>query len=62
VGIVPEICLKDFKGNIRPLFFANGEPFLRSTYIMYSSQILALPQVKAFIDLIKNPQEEFSYV
>lgn len=61
-GIVPEICLKDFKGCIRPLFFANGEPLLRSTYIMYSSQILALPQVKAFIDLIKNPQEEFSYV
>ena len=61
-AIVPEICLKDFKGNIRPLSFANGEPFLRSTYIMYPSQILALPQVKAFIDLIKNPQEGFSYV
>ncbi len=61
-GIVPEICLKDFKGFIRPLFFANGEPILRSTYIMYSSQILALPQVKAFIDLIKNPQEEIPYV
>lgn len=61
-GIVPEICLKDFKGCIRPLFFANGEPLVRSTYIMFSSQILDLPQVKAFIDLIKKPQEEFSYV
>jgi len=62
-GIVPEICLKDFKGCTRPLFFANGEPLLRSTYIMYSSQILALPQVKAFIDLFRNSKEEFfSYV
>ncbi|AIF52554.1 LysR family transcriptional regulator [Pelosinus sp. UFO1] len=61
-GITPEICLKDFKGCIHPLFFANGEPLLRSTYIMYPSQSLALPQVKAFIDLLKNPQEEFPYV
>ena len=61
-AIVPEICLKDFTGYVRPLFFANGEPLIRSTYIMYSRQILALPQVKAFIDLIKNPLEEFSYV
>jgi len=61
-GIVPEICLKDFTGCVRPLFFANGEPLMRSTYIMYSSQILDLPQVRSFIDLVKNPQEEFSYV
>ncbi|MBU2703981.1 DNA-binding transcriptional LysR family regulator [Sporomusaceae bacterium BoRhaA] len=61
-GIVPKICLKDFNGCVRPLFFANGEPLIRSTYIMYSIQSLDLPQVKAFIDLIRNPQEEFSYV
>lgn len=61
-AIVPEICLKDFKGCIRPLFYTNGEPFLRSTYLMYSSQALVLPQVKAFIDLIKNAQEETPYV
>lgn len=61
-AIVPEICLNNFEGCIRPLFFANGEPFLRSTYIMYSTQALALPQVKAFIDLVKNLQEEIPYV
>lgn len=61
-AIVPEICLKDFKGCIRPLFYENGEPFLRSTYLMYSEQSLALPQVAAFIDLIKHSQEESSYV
>ncbi|SEJ28681.1 DNA-binding transcriptional regulator, LysR family [Propionispira arboris] len=61
-AIVPEICLKNFSGCVHQLFFANGEPLIRSTYIMYSSQILALPQVKAFIDLIKNSQEGFPYV
>lgn len=53
-GIVPEICLNDFNGCIRPLYFSNGEPFVRSTYIMYSENALLLPQVKAFIDLVKN--------
>ncbi len=53
-SIVPEICLKDFDGIIEPLVFENGEPFVRSTYIMYSNNVLELPQVKAFIDLLKN--------
>jgi DNA-binding transcriptional LysR family regulator len=53
-AIVPEICLKDFDGCIKPLFFANGEPLVRSTYILYSENISMLPQVKAFIDLVKN--------
>ncbi len=53
-SIVPEICLKDFDGIIEPLVFENGEPFVRSTYIMYNSNVLELPQVKAFIDLLKN--------
>lgn len=53
-AIVPEICLKDFDGCIRPLFFANGEPFVRSTYILFSENASMLPQVKAFIDLVRN--------
>lgn len=60
-AIVPEICLKNFSGCIRPLFFKNGEPFLRSTYVMYSGQTLALPQIKAFIDLLKTSREESSH-
>ena len=53
-GIVPEICLEGFPGSIRPLYFANGEPLLRSTYIMYPEQALELPQAKAFIGLIRE--------
>lgn len=53
-AIVPEICLKNFKGSIRPLYFDNGEPFVRSTYLMYSDQVLALPQVEAFINIMRK--------
>ncbi len=53
-SIVPEICLDHFDGIIQPLIFDNGEPFVRSTYIMYNSNAMELPQVKAFIDLIKH--------
>ena len=53
-SIVPEICLKDFDGIADPLVFENGEPFVRSTYIMYNNNVMELPQVKAFIDLLKN--------
>ena len=35
-------------------FFANGEPLTRSTFIMYAKQALELPQVRAFIDLIRE--------
>lgn len=53
-AIVPEICLDDFTGHVRPLTFNNGEPFVRSTYLMYSENALSLPQVSAFIDVVKN--------
>lgn len=53
-SIVPEICLKDFDGIVEPLIFDNGEPFVRSTYIMYSNYVTELPQVRAFIELLKN--------
>ncbi len=53
-SIVPEICLKDFDGIVEPLTFDNGEPFVRSTYVMYNSNVTELPQVSAFIELLKN--------
>lgn len=53
-AIVPEICLRDFEGNIEPLIFKNGEPFVRSTYLLYTDTALQLPQVREFIEVIKN--------
>ena len=58
-GIVPEICLSGFSGSIQPIYFANGEPLLRSTYLMYSANALKLPQLRAFVELLKTyPQEK----
>jgi len=57
-AIVPDICLNGFKGIIKPLVFGNGEPFVRSTYIMYSDAVAKLPQVKAFIGVIRNFKKE----
>ncbi|MGM0216832.1 LysR family transcriptional regulator [Enterococcus sp. AZ109] len=53
-AIVPEICLKDFEGDIVPLKFADGEPFVRPTYLMFSDIVLELPQIKAFIELLRT--------
>lgn len=57
-SIVPEICLDNFKGIIKPLYFKNGEPFVRSTYLMYNKDSYKLPQVKAFVDLLMESKEE----
>lgn len=53
-AIVPEICLNNFNGIKQNLYFANGEAFLRSTWLLYSSLASKLPQVKAFIKTITN--------
>lgn len=53
-GIVPEICLRNFTGCIRPVRFSNGEPFVRSTYLMYNEAVEDLPQVRAFIELLQQ--------
>ena len=47
---------------MKPLFFANGEPFVRSTYLMYSDSALSLAQVEAFINIFKELKEEDSNV
>ena len=53
-SVVPEIALDHFTGDVVPLKFANGEPFVRSTYLMFSADILKLPQVFEFIELVKH--------
>jgi len=51
-GIVPKICLAHFDGCIRPMHFADGRPLVRSTYLLYTEQTAALPQIDAFINLL----------
>ncbi|MDD6697785.1 MAG: substrate-binding domain-containing protein, partial [Veillonellaceae bacterium] len=53
-GIVPEMCLENFDGIARPLYFENGEPLTRATWLMYQKQALELPQVRVFLDLVRK--------
>lgn len=53
-AVVPEICLKNFTGDIRPLKFANGEPFERSTRLIYTNEASKLPQVQAFVETVRK--------
>lgn len=53
-GIVPEIALDGFDGCIRPCVFEDGEPFVRKTYLICQKEALALPQVNAFVELLKK--------
>lgn len=58
-GIVPELCLKNFSGHAEPLIFKNGEPFVRSTYLIYTNAVASLPQAQAFINIVKNHGREY---
>ena len=53
-GLVPEIGLRDFDGCVQPCSFENGEPFVRKTYLLCQRDALELPQVRAFVDLLKK--------
>lgn len=50
-SIVPEICLSYFDGVAEPLFFSDGTPLTRSTYLLYRKREFELPQVREFIRL-----------
>ncbi|KZL90449.1 LysR family transcriptional regulator [Clostridium magnum] len=53
-AILPKVCLDDFDGYVEDLYFADGTPFTRSTYILYRSSYYSLPQVKLFIQYLKD--------
>ena len=52
-SILPEICLSGFKGIVKPLNFKSGEAFLRRTHLLYRPEYFKLPQVQAFIEIVK---------
>lgn len=53
-SIVPEICLLDFDGIREPLYFEDGTPLLRGTWLMFNKENLKLPQVNAFVETVKS--------
>ncbi|CAK7033153.1 MAG: HTH-type transcriptional regulator YofA [Enterocloster aldenensis] len=53
-AILPEIALAGFDGVVQPLYFENGEPFVRRTHILCHKDAVELPQVDAFIKLLRS--------
>ena len=49
-ALLPEICLKNFDGYIKPLYLKDGTALTRKTYVLYKNDYYDLPQVKLFID------------
>lgn len=58
-AIVPEICLENFTGTVKPLFFNDGMPLERSTYLLYQPNLKVLPQIDAFIQFMTDWKEAF---
>lgn len=56
-GLLPEIGLDDFSGCVRPCTFENGEPFVRRTSLLCQQEARRLPQVEAFIKVVKEMQK-----
>lgn len=53
-AIIPQCCLQDFDGIMRPLYFSDGTPFTRTTYLFYTQKSFELPQVRVFIEEINR--------
>lgn len=53
-ALLPEIALDYYSGIKKPCVFANGEPFVRRTYVICQNDALKLPQIDAFIRELKR--------
>lgn len=51
-SIVPGICLEHFTGIREPLFFKDGTPLVRNTYLLYRKRDYALPQLQEFVRIV----------
>lgn len=50
--ILPSICLEGFDGYTEELYFDDGTPFVRYTYVLYKRICAKLPQVQKFLELL----------
>ncbi|MCU7556214.1 LysR family transcriptional regulator [Macrococcus capreoli] len=60
--VLPEIVMKDIDHDlfeIQLLEVANN-PLLRETYLCYETDVLSLPQVSAYIELMKEVAQEYN--
>ncbi|CAM4259563.1 LysR family transcriptional regulator [Lacicoccus alkaliphilus] len=56
VTVLPEIVVKDFEENQFKIeeVVVDDEPITRDTYISYDKNVMELPQVRAFIQVVKS--------
>jgi DNA-binding transcriptional LysR family regulator len=55
IAIVPQICLQPSDNlHTYELFYKNGEPVVRNTWLMYNEDSLMLSTVKNFIDFLNE--------
>lgn len=55
IAILPEICLRPSDELYKyPLFYENGEPVTRDTWLMYNQEFLKLSTVRTFIDFLND--------
>ena len=59
-SVLPDICLDQFKGVVRPLKFRDGQMLTRKRHILYRSDYFSLPQVRAFVDIVRQHEENIS--
>ncbi|MBT9779045.1 LysR family transcriptional regulator [Clostridium sp. MCC353] len=59
--ILPQICLDDFDGYVEKLYFKDGTPLERSTYILYKNNYFELPQVRLFIQQLLKYESDHVY-
>ncbi len=56
-ALLPEIALQNYDGCIIPCIFENGEPFTRRTSLLCQREAMELPQISAFIDLLRSTRQ-----
>lgn len=57
-ALLPEIALDHFEGEKQYCYFADGEPFMRRTYILCNKDVQDFPQIRAFAEELKRNREE----
>ena len=53
-SVLPSISLGRFMGVSEPISFADGRPFVHRTHILCREDYLALPQARAFAEVVKE--------
>ena len=59
-SILPRTCLDGFDGFIQNLYFSDGTPLTRDTFLLYHSSYYQLEQVRLFVDTLVATDHSYS--